>query len=38
MFICRPTASLAKRMKVKLKETDLKSDTKLGDWFYNDIE
>jgi hypothetical protein len=37
VIIVRPTASLAKRMKVKLKETDLKSDTKLGDWFCNDI-
>lgn len=37
MIIIRPTASLAKRMKIKLKPSELKSDTSLGDWFALDF-
>ncbi len=37
MIIIRPTASLAKRMKVKLQPTDLKSTTKLADWYALDL-
>lgn len=37
MIIIRPTASLAKRMKIKLQACELKSDTTLGDWFALDF-
>ena len=37
MIIIRPTASLAKRMKIKLQACELKSDTALGDWFALDF-
>lgn len=37
MLILRPTASLAKRMKLKLSKTDLTSDTALGDWYALDF-
>ncbi|MBK8202510.1 MAG: hypothetical protein IPK68_09440 [Bdellovibrionales bacterium] len=37
MIIIRPTASLAKRMKIKLQSTDLKSTTKLADWYALDL-
>lgn len=37
MIIIRPTASLAKRMKVKLLPTDGKSTTKLADWYALDL-
>ena len=33
MIVIRPTASLAKRMKVKLADTDQISTGKLGDWY-----
>lgn len=33
MMIIRTTASLAKRMKIKLGSTDQKSSTKMGDWY-----
>ncbi|MCE3011092.1 MAG: hypothetical protein LW875_10820 [Proteobacteria bacterium] len=37
MVILRPTASLAKRMKVKLQPSDQSSSTRLGDWYALDI-
>lgn len=37
MVIIRPTASLAKRMKVKLTPTDVEPTTRLGDWYAMDI-
>ena len=37
MIIIRPTASLAKRMKVKLDGNDETSTTRMGDWYANDI-
>ncbi|MBK8202501.1 MAG: hypothetical protein IPK68_09385 [Bdellovibrionales bacterium] len=37
MIIIRPTSSLAKRMKVKIQSTDLKSTTKLADWYALDL-
>lgn len=37
MIVIRPTASLAKRMKVKINSSELKSDTILGDWFALDF-
>lgn len=37
MVIIRPTASLAKRMRVKLAPTDVESTTRLGDWYAMDI-
>jgi hypothetical protein len=37
MLILRPTASLAKRMKVKLQPSDQSSSTRLGDWYALDI-
>ena len=36
-MIIRPTASLAKRMKIKLMPTDQKSTTRLGDWYAVDF-
>lgn len=37
MLVLRPTASLAKRMKVKLVERKEKSTTRLGDWYALDV-
>lgn len=37
MIIIRPTASLAKRMKVKLQPMDFKSTTRLADWYALDL-
>lgn len=37
MFIIRPTASLAARMKIKRSPSELKSSTCLGDWYAMDI-
>lgn len=37
MVIIRPTASLAKRMKVKIEPSEEKSTTLLGDWLANDF-
>lgn len=37
MLVLRPTASLAKRMKVKLQPSDQSSSTRLGDWYALDI-
>lgn len=37
MVIIRPTASLAKRMKVKIEPSEEKSTTVLGDWLANDF-
>jgi hypothetical protein len=37
MIIIRPTASLAKRMKVKLTPSEGTSSTRLGDWYAMDI-
>lgn len=37
MLIIRPTASLAKRMKVKLQTNEQSSTTRLGDWYALDI-
>ncbi len=37
MIIIRPTASLAKRMKVRLKPDVGSSSTRLGDWYAMDI-
>ena len=37
MIIIRPTASLAKRMRVKLLGNDVTSTAQLGDWYANDI-
>jgi len=37
MLILRPTASLAKRMKVKLQSNEQTSTTRLGDWYALDI-
>ena len=37
MVILRLTASLAKRMKVKLQPSDQSSSTRLGDWYAIDI-
>ncbi len=37
MIVIRPTATLAKRMKVKLQPTQCTSDAKLGDWYAVDF-
>lgn len=37
MLIIRPTASLAKRMKVKLEPSFAESTTALGDWYAVDL-
>lgn len=37
MMIIRPTATLAKRMKVKLQSNESESTTSLGDWYAIDI-
>lgn len=37
MYTIRPTASLAKRMKVKLGQSDSDPTSHLGDWYANDI-
>ena len=37
MVVIRPTASLAKRMKVKLSSSEGVSSTRLGDWYALDI-
>lgn len=37
MIVIRPTASLAKRMKLKLTSTDQKSESQLGDWYAVDF-
>ena len=37
MIIIRPTASLAKRMKVKLQHSEQSSTNRLGDWYALDI-
>ncbi len=37
MMIIRPTASLAKRLKLKLAATSEKSTTALGDWYCNNV-
>lgn len=36
-LVLRPTASLAKRMKLKLQKSEETSSGRLGDWYANDI-
>jgi hypothetical protein len=37
MFVFRPTASLAAKMRLRIAATEHRSDTQLGDWYAKDV-